>query len=152
MRKKRRILVLMHEELVPPDSLRGETRKDIDEYRTELDVALGLEAAGHEVLKLGVGSDLGPIRQAFTELEPDIAFNLLVVGASLGLLTLLQPAMSPDPLNSVTPILLFAVMFGLSMDYMVIILSRMRELYRDGMPYEQAVLEGAARTRSMVRT
>jgi len=78
MRKKRRVLVLMHEELVPPDSLRGETRKDIDEYRTELDVALGLEAAGHEVLKLGVGSDLGPIRQAFTELEPDIAFNLLV--------------------------------------------------------------------------
>jgi D-alanine-D-alanine ligase len=78
MRKKRRILVLMHEELVPPDSLRGETRKDIDEYRTELDVVEGLEAAGHEVLKLGVGSDLGPIRQAFTELEPDIAFNLLV--------------------------------------------------------------------------
>jgi D-alanine-D-alanine ligase len=30
------------------------------------------------VLKLGVGSDLRPIRQAFTELEPDIAFNLLV--------------------------------------------------------------------------
>ena len=81
-----------------------------------------------------------------------LAFNLLVVGASLGLLTLLQPAMSPDPLNSVTPILLFAVMFGLSMDYMVIILSRMRELYRDGMPYEQAVLEGAARTRSMINS
>ena len=38
----------------------------------------GLEELGHEVLKLGVGSDLGPIRHAFTELEPDIAFNLLV--------------------------------------------------------------------------
>jgi D-alanine-D-alanine ligase len=78
MRKKRRILVLMHEELVPPDSLRGQTRKDIDEYRTELDVIEGLEALGHDVLKLGVGSDLGPIRKAFTEHEPDIAFNLLV--------------------------------------------------------------------------
>jgi D-alanine-D-alanine ligase len=78
MRKKRRVLVLMHEELVPPDSLRGQTRKDIDEFRTELDVIEGLEELGHEVLKLGVGSDLGPIRQAFTELEPDIAFNLLV--------------------------------------------------------------------------
>jgi D-alanine-D-alanine ligase len=78
MRKKRRVLVLMHEELVPPDSLRGQTRKDIDEFRTELDVIEGLEELGHEVIKLGVGSDLGPIRQAFTDLEPDIAFNLLV--------------------------------------------------------------------------
>ena len=78
MRKKRRVLVLMHEEVVPPDSLRGQSRKDIDEFRTELEVIEGLEALGHEVLKLGVGSDLGPIRQAFTELEPDIAFNLLV--------------------------------------------------------------------------
>jgi D-alanine-D-alanine ligase len=78
MRKKRRVLVLMHEEVVPPDSLRGQTRKDIDEFRTELDVIEGLEQLGHEVLKLGVGSDLGPIRQAFTELEPEIAFNLLV--------------------------------------------------------------------------
>ena len=78
MRKKRRILVLMHEELVPPDSLRGVPRKDIDEFRTELDVIEGLEELGHEVIKLGVGSDLRPIRQAFSELEPDIAFNLLV--------------------------------------------------------------------------
>jgi D-alanine-D-alanine ligase len=78
MRKKRRVLVLMHEELVPPDSLRGQTRKEIDEFRTELDVIEGLEELGHEVIKLGVGSDLGPIRQAFAEQEPDIAFNLLV--------------------------------------------------------------------------
>jgi len=78
VRKKRRILVLMHEELVPPDSLRGVPRKDIAEYRTELDVIEGLEELGHEVLKLGVGSDLGPIRRAFVEHQPDIAFNLLV--------------------------------------------------------------------------
>jgi D-alanine-D-alanine ligase len=78
MRKKRRVLVLMHEELVPPDSLRGQSRKDIDEYRTELDVIEGLEELGHEVIKLGVGSDLGPIRQAFVDQQPDIAFNLLV--------------------------------------------------------------------------
>lgn len=81
-----------------------------------------------------------------------LGFNLLVVGASLGILTLLQQALSPSPLNSVTPILLFAVMFGLSMDYMVIIMARMRELYRAGMPYDQAVLDGAARTRSMINS
>lgn len=81
-----------------------------------------------------------------------LVFNLLVVGASLGVLTLLQGWMSDDPLNSVTPVLLFAVMFGLSMDYMVIIMSRMRELYRAGMPFEQSVLQGAARTRTMINS
>lgn len=81
-----------------------------------------------------------------------LVFNLLVVGASLGVLTLLQGWMSDDPLNSVTPVLLFAVMFGLSMDYMVIIMSRMRELYRAGMPFEQSVLQGAARTRAMINS
>lgn len=81
-----------------------------------------------------------------------LVFNLLVVGASLGVLTLLQGWVSDDPLNSVTPVLLFAVMFGLSMDYMVIIMSRMRELYRAGMPFEQSVLQGAARTRTMINS
>lgn len=81
-----------------------------------------------------------------------LLFNVLVVGASLGLLTLVQHAVSGQPLNSVTPILLFAVMFGLSMDYMVIIISRMREAFRDGMPFDDAVLDGAWRTRKMINS
>ncbi|MBF4461746.1 MULTISPECIES: MMPL family transporter [unclassified Rathayibacter] len=81
-----------------------------------------------------------------------LLFNLLVVGASVGALTLIQGAISDVPLNSVTPILLFAVMFGLSMDYMVIIMSRMREMYRAGTPYEHAVIGGARRTRSMINS
>jgi D-alanine-D-alanine ligase len=78
MKKKLKVLVLMHEELVPPTTLRGLSEQEIAEFRTELDVIKGLEELGHEVVKLGVGSDLGPIRRAFVELEPDIAFNLLV--------------------------------------------------------------------------
>lgn len=81
-----------------------------------------------------------------------LGFNLLVVGASVGALTLVQGLISDEPLNSVTPILLFAVMFGLSMDYMVIIMSRMRELYRGGLPFDQAVLRGAAVTRGMINS
>lgn len=81
-----------------------------------------------------------------------LGFNLLVVGASVGALTVVQGWISNEPLNSVTPILLFAVMFGLSMDYMVIIMSRMRELYRDGVPFEQAVLQGASLTRGMINS
>lgn len=78
MRKKLKVLVLMHEDLVPPADIRGLSEKQLADFRTEYDVIAGLEELGHEVHRLGVGSDLGPIRRAFAELEPDIAFNLLV--------------------------------------------------------------------------
>ena len=78
MRKKLKVLVLMHEDLVPPDDITGLSDKQLADFRTEWDVIKGLEELGHEVHRLGVGSDLGPIRRAFVELEPDIAFNLLV--------------------------------------------------------------------------
>jgi D-alanine-D-alanine ligase len=78
MRKKLKVLVLMHEDLVPPADISGLSDKQLADFRTEYDVIAGLEELGHEVHRLGVGSDLGPIRRAFAELEPDIAFNLLV--------------------------------------------------------------------------
>jgi D-alanine-D-alanine ligase len=78
MRKKLKVLVLMHEDLVPPADISGLSEKQLADFRTEWDVIAGLEELGHEVHRLGVGSDLGPIRRAFAELEPDIAFNLLV--------------------------------------------------------------------------
>ena len=49
MRKKWRVLVLMHESLVPPDELDGYTEQQIDAFRTEDDVMAFLENAGHEV-------------------------------------------------------------------------------------------------------
>jgi D-alanine-D-alanine ligase len=78
MRKKLKVLVLMHDDLVPPADISGLSEKQLADFRTEYDVIQGLEELGHEVHRLGVGSDLGPIRRAFTELQPDIAFNLLV--------------------------------------------------------------------------
>lgn len=78
MKKRLRVLVLMHEDLVPPADISGLSEKQLADFRTEYDVITGLEELGHEVHRLGVGSDLGPIRRAFAELEPDIAFNLLV--------------------------------------------------------------------------
>ena len=61
-----------------------------------------------------------------------LAFNALVVTGSLGVLTLVFQSGRHEPINSVTPLLLFAIMFGLSMDYMVIMMSRMREQYLAG--------------------
>ena len=56
--KPLRVLALMHESLVPPDSLKGLTEKEIDEFRTEYDVKAALEKAGHEVKALGLRDNL----------------------------------------------------------------------------------------------
>jgi len=81
-----------------------------------------------------------------------LGFNTLVVGASLGLLPAATELVTRMPLNSVTTVLLFAVMFGLSMGYMVIIISRVIEAYRSGLPYSEAVSVGSPKTRGMVRS
>lgn len=75
--KKLRVLVLMHEDLVPPDSLDGFSDKEIAEWKVEYDVVNGLRELGHEVRPLGVTDELGPIRRAILDWKPHIAFNLL---------------------------------------------------------------------------
>lgn len=75
--KKLRALVLMHETLVPPDSMEGYTEEEILEWKTEFDVVSSLRDLGHEVLPLGVYDDLGDIRRAIVDWKPHIAFNLL---------------------------------------------------------------------------
>ena len=77
MKKPQRVLVLVHETLVPPQSLKGYTEKEIDEFKTEYDVMSFLEKAGHEVRPLGLGDNLGDLRNAITEWKPDVAFNLM---------------------------------------------------------------------------
>jgi D-alanine-D-alanine ligase len=62
--KQLRILVLMHEDLVPPDAL--PTGQDLAsaEWKTEYDVVSTLRKLGHDVKPLGVKSDLGVLRIA----------------------------------------------------------------------------------------
>jgi RND superfamily putative drug exporter len=81
-----------------------------------------------------------------------LAFNSLVVSASLGVLTMVTHLITRAPINSVTPVLLFAVMFGLSMDYMVIIISRVIEVYRSGLSFDNAVTVGTTKTRAMINS
>lgn len=78
-----------------------------------------------------------------------LGFNVAVVSASLGFLALVS-GNHDHSINSVTPLMLFAVMFGLSMDYMVIMISRMREMYLGGVSHREAVLGGLARTAGLV--
>jgi D-alanine-D-alanine ligase len=77
MKKKLRILVLVHESCVPPDSIEGMSDEQVAPFKTEFDVIATLREMGHLVQPLGVGSDLSPIKEAVDAFEPDIAFNLL---------------------------------------------------------------------------
>jgi D-alanine-D-alanine ligase len=74
--RRLRVLVLMHEDLVPPEPLNGQDPSQA-EWKTEYDVVTTLRKLGHEVRPLGVKSDLGVIRTAVEEWRPHIAFNLL---------------------------------------------------------------------------
>lgn len=75
--RKLRVLVLMHEDNIPPESLEGYTDKEILGWKAEYDVVTTLRERGHEVRPLGVRSDLGVIRDTIEEWKPHIAFNLL---------------------------------------------------------------------------
>ncbi len=80
-----------------------------------------------------------------------ILLNLLSVGAAYGFLVLVfQGSWAPDLLNftsmdaivSWLPLFLFVVLFGLSMDYHVFVVSRIREAVQRGVPTREAVAEG----------
>lgn len=75
--KRLRVLVLMHEDLVPPATIEGLSDEEIAPWKTEYDVVAGLTNAGHDVRPLGVFSDLGVIRNEILDWKPHIAFNLL---------------------------------------------------------------------------
>lgn len=76
--KRLRVLVPMHAELVPPESLEGHDEDEVNRWKMEYDVLSTLEGLGHEVRGVGVEDDLKPIRDAMTEFRPHIVFNLLM--------------------------------------------------------------------------
>jgi len=75
--KKLRVLVLMHEDLVPPETLEGVSDKEELEFATEYDVMRGLEDLGHDVRPIGLFDDLGKLRREIMRWKPHVAFNLL---------------------------------------------------------------------------
>ncbi len=75
--KRRRILLMVHETLVPPSDLKGLTEEDIEECRTEYNVFSTLCNSGHEVRVIGVGDRLTELREAIRDWRPDVVFNLL---------------------------------------------------------------------------
>lgn len=75
--KRRRIIVLAHSTLIPPEDTKDLTRAEILPFKTELDVREGLRSLGHEVLFVGLSDELAPLRRAIEEFKPHVVFNLL---------------------------------------------------------------------------
>jgi RND superfamily putative drug exporter len=79
--------------------------------------------------------------------------NLLSVAAAYGVLTAvfekgwgqeLIGLPHPIPIESFVPLLMFAILFGLSMDYQVFLVSRISELWHGGSSNREAVIGGLA--------
>lgn len=72
-----RVLALVSENLVPPETMEGSTDKEIDEWKAEYDVITTLREMGHNVEVLGLSDDLTPVRDSIVKFKPHVAFNLL---------------------------------------------------------------------------
>ncbi|CAN5180689.1 hypothetical protein BH20ACT13_BH20ACT13_08790 [soil metagenome] len=88
-----------------------------------------------------------------------VALNLLSVGAAYGLLVLvfqygvgaeLLGFQETDTIEAWVPLFLFSVLFGLSMDYQVFLLSRIRERYDETRDTTDAVTFGVASTARII--
>jgi uncharacterized membrane protein YdfJ with MMPL/SSD domain len=86
-----------------------------------------------------------------------IALNMLSVGSAYGLLTLVfqhglgkSIGLTEGPIAAWLPLFLFVVLFGLSMDYHVFILTRVREAYDRGLSTGDAVAHGIKSTAGVV--
>lgn len=115
------------------------------------------------VLALVVGGTLlallGGFRSLFAAVKA-IALNLLSVAASFGALVLVfQEGHGirffgvPEGTGSIfpiVPIVAFAIVFGLSMDYEVFLVARVLEARRSGLSESEAIPEGIAKTAGLI--
>jgi putative drug exporter of the RND superfamily len=110
-------------------------------------VVVGLSAL---LLMLVFRSLLIPLKAA--------ALNLLSIGAALGVLTLVFQdgvfgdllGVEPGPVEAFVPVMIFAIIFGLSMDYEIFLLSRMHEEWERRRDAPAAIREGLATTGRVV--
>ena len=104
------------------------------------------------LLFLFTGSVVQPLRA--------LVGNLLTLGATLGVVVWIFQeghlagllGFTPSPTDTAMPVLVFCIAFGLSMDYEVFLMSRIKELHDAGATTEEAVTSGLARTGRIVST
>jgi RND superfamily putative drug exporter len=103
------------------------------------------------VLMIVFRSILVPVKAA--------ALNMISIGAAYGVLVAvfqwgwgasLIGVHETVPINPLAPMLMFAILFGLSMDYEVFLLSRVREQYMKHRDPKRAVVEGVGSTARVI--
>jgi D-alanine-D-alanine ligase len=75
--KRYRILLMVHEALVPPDDISGLSDNEKYSIATEYDALHTLKHLGHDVRVIGIGDRLTELRKSIRDFEPHIVFNLL---------------------------------------------------------------------------
>ncbi|MGP4110002.1 MMPL family transporter [Streptomyces sp. 4N509B] len=80
--------------------------------------------------------------------------NLLSIGAALGAMTLVfqdgRLGVEPGPIEAFLPVMVFAIVFGLSMDYEIFLVSRIHEEWRRTGDHALAVREGLGHTGAVI--
>ncbi|MEU9864946.1 MMPL family transporter [Streptomyces sp. NPDC047971] len=106
-------------------------------------IVVGLSAL---LLLLVFRSVLIPVKAAL--------LNLISIGAALGVITLVFQhgwfGVQPGPIEAFIPVMIFAIVFGLSMDYEVFLLSRIHEEWERSKDPQGAVREGLAATGKVI--
>ncbi|MEU6881745.1 MMPL family transporter [Streptomyces sp. NPDC046712] len=106
-------------------------------------IVVGLSAL---LLLLVFRSVLIPVKAAL--------LNLVSIGAALGVITLVFQhgwfGVQPGPIEAFIPVMIFAIVFGLSMDYEVFLLSRIHEEWERTRDPQGAVREGLAATGKVI--
>jgi RND superfamily putative drug exporter len=140
----------------------------------ELDVYVGGQTAGFEdfsdkisgrlplfigiVIGLSILLLIAVFRSIWVPLASAV-FNLLSIGAAYGVVVAvfqwgwgasLLGVGDDVPIISFVPLMMFAILFGLSMDYNVFLLSRIREAYFEGDSPSESVVHGLSRIAKVV--
>ncbi|WP_433712760.1 MMPL family transporter [Nocardia sp. CA-084685] len=131
----------------------AELRDSLASIGAKLPIAIGwIVLTTFVLLFLFTGSVVQPLRALLS--------NVLSLAATLGLMVFIFQqghlsgliGFTPAPLDVSMLLLLFCITFGLSMDYEVFVISRIKELHDRGVSTKEAVIEGLARTGRLVTT
>ncbi len=130
----------------------AEWKDQLDKLQSKLPLVVGF------VLLFALGLMLVAFRSIVVAVKA-VVLNLLSVAAAYGLLVLvfqhglgkgLLGFSSTAGIDPVVPMLLFVILFGLSMDYHVFIVSRIRETFDRGASMDDAIAHGIKSTAGVV--
>jgi uncharacterized membrane protein YdfJ with MMPL/SSD domain len=147
---------LAHARLPHADAVVGGTTAETEDYTENINaslwkVALFIAVATLILLVFFLRSIVLPLKAVLmTALTVAASYGVLVVIFQWRWFDSLVSVGGPGYLGSLTPCFVLSITFGLSMDYQVFLLTRMRELWREGASNAEAVERGLAASASVI--